>query len=455
MNRVASRAAIAALLVIALLAGMVFFIIDYAENSHNWVMHSGSPHIYSGGRLSQGLILDRSGALLLDLSGEQTYAPDPLVRKSMLHWTGDRAGNIKRTVISAHQKEMVSFDPVKGVYTYGDAEGRMYLTLSYQIQAAALQALGEKKGTVAVYNYKTGELLCAVSNPTFDPDNVPDIAGDTTGQYQGVYYNRFTQSTYIPGSIFKIVTLAAALESIPNAEDLTFSCDASYEIGSGKVTCESVHGKQTLKQAFRNSCNCAFAQLVEKIGRDDLQRYVEQFSVMEPSEFDGITTAKGNFDLSDAYYENLAWSGIGQYTDLINPYSFLEFVGAIAAGGAGIEPYVVSQVKIGEKVTYRAQPQRAQRVMSQLTAETVREYMRNNVVDKYGNENFQGFTACAKTGTAEVGPGKRPNAMFAGFLLDEDMPLAFLVVVEDAGYGQTVCVPIISQVLKACKEALA
>lgn len=446
MNRVASRAMIAMVLVVALLGGMVFFVADYISSSGDWVRFTGSPHYYQ----SSGMILDADGAILVDFSDGKTYAQDITLRKATMHWLGDRTGNVDTTIYDAYRKYMVPYDMVEGVYTYGDAEGRIRLTLSSRLETAALKALGDHKGTVAVYNYRTGELVCAVTSPTYDPDNMPDIAGDTTGAYEGVYMNRLLQSTYTPGSIFKIVTLTVALESIPNARELTFECDGSYEVGSGKVTCESSHGHQTLKQAFANSCNCAFAQLVQQIGRDKLQHYVELFGVMDSVSFDGFTTKKGNFDLSDAFNENLCWSGIGQYTDLINPCAYLRFVGAIAAGGAGYSPYVVDKVTVGKETTYRAKPHREDRIMSQETAATVREYMRNNVATKYGDDNFQGFTVCAKTGTAQV-KGKKPNAMFTGFLLDEEYPYAFIVAVEDAGYGRTVCVPIVSAILKELK----
>ncbi len=450
MNRVARRAMIAMVLVLGLMAGMVFFLAEYVSDAPQWIMFPGSPHIYANGRAAQGMLLDRDGALLLDLSGNKTYTPESQVRKATLHWTGDRAGNIAGTLASKYHENMISYDIVNGVYTYGDTQGRIHLTLSSKLQAAALKAMGDYKGTVAVYNYETGELICAVSTPTFDPDDVPDIAGDQTGAYVGVYVNRFLQSRYTPGSIFKIVTLAAALETIPDVRDMTFACDGVYEVGTnGKVTCEGVHGKQTLKQAFCNSCNCAFAQLVQQIGRDKLQQYVELFGVTESVSFDGYTTVRGNFDLSDAYGENLCWSGIGQYTDLVNPCAYLRFVGAIASGGTGYAPHVVSSVTIGKQTTYEAQPRREERIMSQETAATIREYMRNNVQSKYGDDNFPGFTVCAKTGTAEVGSLQKPNAMFTGFLLDEAHPYAFIVAVEDAGYGRTVCVPIISAILQA------
>ncbi len=445
MNRVASRAMISLILVVAMLAGMVFFVAEYVSDSHNWALNPGSPHI---AQAPKGYILDRDGAVLLDISGDRSFAADPLVREANLHWVGYRQGNISRTLEQAYREKMMDYDSINGLYTYGGAEGRIHTTLSSDLQKAALQAMGSNKGTVAVYNYKTGELICAVSTPSFDPDNIPDFAADSTGTYEGVYMNRFVQNTYTPGSIFKIVTLAAALETLPDAREMTFYCDGVHEIGkNGKVTCMGVHGEQTLKQAFRNSCNCAFAQLVEKIGKERLQEYVELFGVVDSFGFDGYTCKAGNFDLSQAGEESQAWSGIGQYTDMVNPCAYLRFVGAVAAGGAGYDPYVVSKVTLGKKTTYQVDPKRQPRIMSQETAATIREYMRNNVASNYGDENFHGFTACAKTGTAEVGSTKKPNAMLAGFLLDDDYPYAFVVVVEDAGFGRTVCVPIISAIL--------
>lgn len=80
--------------------------------------------------------------------------------------------------------------------------------------------------------------------------------------------------------------------------------------------------------------------------------------------------------------------------------------------------------------------------------------MRNNVENQYGDENFPGLTVCAKSGTAEVGGDQKPNATFAGFCADEAYPLAFFVVVEDAGSGAKTCVPIIAEVLQGCKDLM-
>ena len=92
--------------------------------------------------------------------------------------------------------------------------------------------------------------------------------------------------------------------------------------------------------------------------------------------------------------------------------------------------------------------------MSTQTAKILKEYLQNNVDTKYGSANFPGLTVCAKTGTAEVGGDKKPNAMLAGFVADEKYPLAFIVSIEDGGYGSTVCIPIISQILSVCKNEL-
>ena len=92
--------------------------------------------------------------------------------------------------------------------------------------------------------------------------------------------------------------------------------------------------------------------------------------------------------------------------------------------------------------------------MSAATAEKLQELMAFNVEDKYGSENFPGLHVCAKTGTAEVGGGKKPNAMLSGFVMVEEYPLAVIVAVEDGGYGREICVPILSQVLASCKAVM-
>ena len=182
--------------------------------------------------------------------------------------------------------------------------------------------------------------------------------------------------------------------------------------------------------------------------------YVDKFQLTQPLSFDGVTTVAGNYDISDAGLVSFAWSTIGQHTDLVNPARFMTFMGAVAGGGRAAEPYIVSQVTCGEEVTYRAKTTRTDRLMSESVAETLGSYMRNNVQIIYGDANFPGLQVCAKSGTSQLGGEKTSNAMFAGFVANPEYPLAFMVVVENGGYGASACVPVLSKVLAACKTDL-
>ena len=454
MHRVIKRTWIMSLFVLVLLGGMLFFLGDYAANARTWVAFSGSPHLYNGTNIGSGAIVDRSGQLLLDMTGGRSYSQNETTRKSTLHWVGDRNGYIYAGAVSHYASDMTGYDLINGVYSASIGEGQAKLTLSTKVQNAAYEAMAGRRGTVAVYNYKTGEILCAVTTPTYDPDNVPDIAGDTTGKYEGIYLNRFLQSAYVPGSIFKIVTTAAALECVEGIADMTFTCTGKMEYGTEAVTCLAWHGNQNLKQALANSCNCAFAQIAELVGKENMEKYIYQFGITESLSFDGVKTVRGNYDVTYTAPVSFAWSCIGQYTDLVNPAQYMRFMGAIAGGGTGAEPYIVQQVRAGDRVTYEAKSAHRKPIMSEETARILQEYMRNNVLSIYGGGNFPGMTVCAKSGTSELGGEEISNAMFSGFVMDEAYPLAFMVVVENGGFGSGTCVPIISRVLAACREVM-
>ena len=451
MKRVTNRTWLMGLFVLVLMGGLMFFLGDYWLHADQWIAAPGSPHVYSSTNLGVGTITDSSGTVLLDMTDGRTYSDNASTRKATLHWLGDREGNISAAAVSHYAGYMVGFDRINGIYSSGGDAGNAELTLSARVQRAALEAMGNRKGTVAVYNYKTGEILCALTTPTYDPENVPDIAGDTSGAWEGVYLNRFTQSAYIPGSIYKIVTTAAALDCVQGIHDMTFQCTGKVEYGEGDniatVTCEGVHGYQDLKSAFANSCNCAFAQIAELIGRKNMQQYVEDFQVTLPLSFDGVTTARGNYDITGAGAASFAWSCIGQHTNTINPARYMAFMGAIAAGGQGVQPYVVSQVTCGSETTYAAETRKSERIMSREVAETVKAYMRSNVKNVYGDWRFPGINVCGKSGTSQLGGGETANAMFAGFVDEERYPLAFVCVVENGGYGAGTCIPILSAVL--------
>lgn len=446
MNKIARRSAISAVLAVVLLLGIAFFVVRFCLESGKWVITAGSPHVYEvvgeEYTVECGVAVDPDGNLLLDMRDGWTYTQNESLRKANVHWVGDREGNIIAPALNTYVYEMTGHDVVNGMYSYGDVASVTQLTLSANLQITAVEAMGDYSGTVAVYNYQTGQLLCSVSTKSFDPDNLPETVID------GMYVNNFTEERYIPGSIFKIVTLAAALEIIPDVADRQFACERSLTVDGNQITCEKLHGVQTLEAAFCNSCNCVFASLALELGAETMQEYAQRFGITESVRFDGLVSQSGNYSAQDQV--SLAWSGVGQGQDQIVPCSFLKFVGAIANDGVPVNPYVVEKITKGTKTTYQAQVTTQQQIISSETAETIRNYMRSSAVS-YNAQRFGQLTVCAKTGTAQVEGQAKPNAMLTGFVMDPEYPLAFIVCVENAGYGSEVAIPIAQTVLDACK----
>lgn len=453
MNRVTKRTWLMGFFILLLLGGMAFFLMEYVTQAGTWVMFPGSPHVYNNGNLGCGTVTDRAGVILMDIGDQRSYSDNAKTRQSTMHWLGDRQGNISAGAIAHYASQMAGYDMVNGLYDYSEAGSVAKLTLSARVQNAALTAMDGRKGTVGIYNYKTGEILCAVTTPTYDPDNVPDVSADPE-KYEGVYLNRFLKSSYVPGSIFKVVTTAVALETVPGIENMTFRCTGSYSYGEEEVTCETAHGTQNLKGALANSCNCSFAQIAKLVGRKNMTKYVSKYQVADPFSFDGVTVAAGNYSNADTGGASFAWSCIGQHTDLVNPARFMTFMGIIASGGQGVYPFLVSEIQRGGETVYEAEPKKTPVIMNSDIAKTVKAYMRNNVQQVYGDWNFPGLSVCAKSGTSQLGGGQRSNAMFAGFVENDEYPLAFMIVVENGGYGSATCVPILARVLSECKAVM-
>lgn len=216
------------------------------------------------------------------------------------------------------------------------------------------------------------------------------------------------------------------------------------------VTCPSAHGKVTLEQALANSCNVAFAQISLELGADRLQKYADLAGFNSRLDIDGIKTAAGKVDVRDVEGADLAWAGIGQYTNTANPLNFMAYMGAIANDGVRITPRILADQGIFSFITTSVEKKR---VLSAETAETLGKMMRNNTISAYGEGNFKGLELCAKTGTAEVGGGEQPHAWFAGYLDREDFPLAFVVIIENGISGSRAAAPVAANVLQAAVRA--
>jgi len=153
-------------------------------------------------------------------------------------------------------------------------------------------------------------------------------------------------------------------------------------------------------------------------------------------DFDGIATSKSVYKVDGAQDNELAWSGVGQFTDMTNPYHMMLMMGAIANDGIPVKPYMIDRISTPFGLTTKSgHTQTDSRFISTVTAGRLKTYMRYNVTNNYGDGMFPGLAVCAKTGTAEVGGGKNPNGWMVGFSSNEKTPLAFAVIVENTRSG--------------------
>ena len=441
MKKVKRRTISVLVLIAVIAAGLGLYIVRFAIHGDDWAGFVSNGNAFSGGRLQEGRIVDRNGVTLLDISGgSYSYAEDETVRRATLHAVGDRDGNIGTSAIKMFASELLGYNPITGIYSFDGDGGTLQLTIDSELNAVAYNALAGRSGTVAVADYTTGEILCMVSTPSFDPENPPEISADDTS---GVYLNRFLSSSFTPGSIYKLVTLAAAIENISDLFERDFNCSGTMQVGSDNIVCTRAHGKMKIEDALAMSCNCVFAQLALELGSATMAEYAAEYGLTGSVYVDGIGTAAGRYDEAADGSIDLAWSGVGQYNDLVNPAAMLRFVSAIANSGRAVELTQVDSFRIFNN---------SERVMRSSTAERISQMMDYCVSYTYGEENFPGLQLRAKSGTAEVGGGKDPNAWFVGFLDDEEHPLAFVVLIENGGWGSAAAGSVANQVLQAAVD---
>lgn len=440
MKTTGTRSLILILLTLAFAGGMLFFLAEYANNGGDWAIQSFNKHITQGDSLS-GRVLDRDGTVVAysDETG-RVYHDDKSVRLALLHVVGDTRGYIATSTQYLYRAELSGYNLITGLVSpFGETNGSdVKLTVDADVCRTAYEALSGKKGAVVVYNYKTGEILCEISSPGFDPGAPPDdLDTDETGKYEGVYLNNVISSTYTPGSIFKIVTTAAAIENIPDLDSRTFTCSGSTIINGNQINCTGTHGQMDFKTALVHSCNVVFGELAVELGEEKMTAMAEQLGFNRSFSFDGVNTAKSSYQVKGASDDELAWSGIGQYTDLANPMHMAILMGAVANGGTPVMPYFVDSVTTSfGLVTQTGSAVQGSQMLSASTASRLQTYLRYNVSSYYGDSMFpSGMEVCAKTGTAEVGQGKEPTGWMIGFSANPSTPYAFAVAVEEGSSG--------------------
>ena len=450
MRKIEHRALFCRLILLAFVFGIILFLIRYVRDSEKWYEQSYNKHLYSdSGELKTGTITDRNGVVLSSVKdGVRSYSPNLTTRMATLHTVGDSAGKIRTGALTNLREYLVAYKRGSGANAITDEGNTVTLTIDASACSAAYQAMGGLFGCACVYNYKTGEILCLVSSPSYDPDNIPEDI-EWSDAYTGAYINRFFSSTFAPGSVFKTLTLQAALSELPDAATRLYECTGSAKVGDNTVTCPKAHGKQTLQEAYANSCNCTFAALAAEISGDKMASYVEKTGLTSSYSFFTFVNAKGSFERASASTYQLGWAGVGLHHDLVNPCSLLVYIGAIANGGKAAVPTYLKGVTASDGAQLKTPETEYSGVLIDAdVAATIRSYMEYNVPNVYGTDRFPNVLMGAKSGTIEQKTGKS-NGWFAGYLNSEEYPYAFVVFLEHGGSGSRAPADVAAAALQA------
>ena len=304
---------------------------------------------------------------------------------------------------------------------------------------------------------KSGEILAMAMQPSYDLNDPPrnDVAA-----LNELMRNRLVTDSYEPGSTFKILTIAAALDAGITEPFEGFYCSGSVYVEGGKIRCwGEPHGAQTLAEGLENSCNPVFVELALRLGADRFYEYLERYGIGTatgvdiPGEASGIVISKSNAKVGD-----LARMGFGQ-SIAVTPIQLLTAACSTVNGGLLMKPYIISSVRspAGE-VIEQGVPTVVGRTVSEQTSATMRILL-EGVVEEGGGKNARvdGYSIGGKTGTAQVYidgvvSSDTHIGSFLGFAPMDDPAIAVLVIVDRADvavdFGSVTAAPYAKEILE-------
>ncbi|GII92729.1 peptidoglycan D,D-transpeptidase FtsI family protein [Sinosporangium siamense] len=341
------------------------------------------------------------------------------------------------------------------------------LTLDGSAQRAAYDALRAtgRPGAVVALNPATGAVLAMASVPSYDPGiytsfDVPALtSADRRLQTDRArpLLNRALRRTYPPGSTFKIVTAAAALESGDYSPRRDVRAPVALRLPGTRISVRNAKGaacgdgRPSLAYAFRASCNTAFAAIGLELGQEAVREQARRFG------FDSDDLVVPMPVAVSAYPTRMdraqtAMAAIGQYDVRATPLLIAMMSAAVANGGVLMRPYLVEETRLPDgTVIDSAQPTRYRDTMSARTAASLTAMM--TAVTRNGGTGtaaaIPGVTVAAKTGTAENHAGRRSHAVVTAFAPAKDPRVAVGVLVEGGGYGGRTAAPIARAVMRA------
>lgn len=332
----------------------------------------------------------------------------------------------------------------------------LILTIDSRLQRKAKEALGSRRGSVIALNPRTGAVRALVSFPTFDPNRIDRAWSSLSKSNDNPLVNRATQGLYPPGSTFKMVTLAAALDAGLMRTSDVFSGPQQLQVYGGRVT---NYGKQnfaqlTLEEAFARSVNTVFAQVGLKLGGTRLVSYSERFGLNRrlPSE---IEVKRSSIPPPEAMDKlEVAWTSVGQGRLSVTPLQMALVGAGIANNGLIMRPYLVKEIRSPRGKLLKEQGSRVwRRAITPAVSKEVTRLMVGVVASGTGRAaSLPGVVVAGKTGTAEIAKKKKTHAWFVGFAPAENPQLVVAVIIEGGGTGGRAAAPIAKEVLQ---EALS
>jgi penicillin-binding protein A len=462
------------LLLFALLVGMTSWnsVINAEEYRTNAL--NARPQIEQA-RVHRGAIRARDNTLLArsvrrdDSLYERRYPPQAQLFAQVIGYDFLRIGRAglersRNDALAGERSELRSVvDQLRGRRQEGDS---IVTNLDPDAQRVAREALGGRKGAVVAIEPATGKVRVMVSTPTYDPNSVDEpgvYRRLTSDDANSPLVNRATQAGYPPGSTFKVVTAAAALDGggfTPN----TTVVGRSPTIVSGaplRNFGNQQYGAIPLTEALTKSVNTVWAQVAERVGNARMAEYMRRFGLESdpPMDYpDGQMLPSGVYDggkLLSAGSErvDIGRVGIGQERLRVTPLQMATIAATIANDGVRMKPRLTSRVvDVDGRTVDRIEPERARRVMSASAARQLNDMMSNVVREGTGTAAaLQGIEVAGKTGTAELNIEQRINQpSFIGFAPRNRPRIAIAVSLEriQGGQGGAVAAPIAQRVMR-------
>ena len=339
------------------------------------------------------------------------------------------------------------------------------LTIDSEIQAAAEEALDGQTGACVVLDTETGAILAEASSPTYDASDIASIlSGEDT---DADLLNRATNALYAPGSTFKIVTLAAALDTETVDASTTYSSPGTMEIGNADVTNynKTSHGTITVEKATAVSSNTVFAQIAVDLGAETLVEYAELFGFNDESGLARDFSLKTSLmpDADEMTTWETAWAGAGQPVGehdspagpQVTVMQMAVCMAAIANDGVAMQPYIVEKVLAASGSTLsETSATEYGRVMSEEAAQTEQDILETVVESGTGTAaQIDGATVIGKTGTAETS-NELSDAWFVGTAEANGQSVTIAIVIEQGNSGGGVAAPAAQDVLEVALERL-